>query len=310
MNNKIICRLGYDDRTQRCRMRKKNKLYPGENDKVAMEIANYLPITIPRTVNAAVWYFVDLLHPGFITADTLLSDRNLNTKIVIYDLGLGLVAVNDDGDTGRSYLSKVTTVGLPPGKYYVLVGLTGEWTFLQDLKIKSDNPSSLNGIKLNVVVDDNPRSIIPTLLSSGIGSYDYVITHSNFLPYVQATSLVNLNQNWQPNDQYSGWIGLDGPLSFDGNIISVKTSFDLTDFLPETVRIVLDIAVDNVMTNLLVNGVGLNFTTSSVDVGQWNSFQITSGFQSGTNELQFLFRQLGEPGIRIRVVSATGIFNS
>ncbi len=149
---------------------------------------------------------------------------------------------------------------------------------------------------------------IPTLFSSGIDSNNfalaagfadphYVLTASAYStpppPNIAATVTAN-HPNWLVNDAASSWIGAisQGSVSVPQGAYSFRTTFDLTGFIAATAQINLQVAVDNELTNVLLNGVsiGLRYTNFAAFSGV---FTVTNGFVAGTNRLDFLTSNSG-----------------
>ncbi len=126
------------------------------------------------------------------------------------------------------------------------------------------------------------------------GSTDihYVLTLSPYStpppPAIPATIMLN-HPNWMPNDAASLWIGAvsDGSASVPSGTYTYRTTFDLTGFDPTTARITLQIAGDNAVVNVLLNGVntGLRYTNFTAFSAP---FTVSSGFVGGTNVLDFM----------------------
>ena len=144
---------------------------------------------------------------------------------------------------------------------------------------------------------------IPTLFSTGIatngvaalvgvGDPHYVLTASAYStpppPDIAATVEAN-HSAWLANDATSMWLG---PTSQGANSVAAgnynyRTTFDLTGFDLGSVQITLQMAADNGISDVLLNGASRGFSYAGFNA--WSStFTINSGFTTGTNTLDFL----------------------
>ena len=142
---------------------------------------------------------------------------------------------------------------------------------------------------------DTPTSIT-TLYSSGLNNDGTIaIPGSSDLHYFITSSglPITVMQNhpaWLANDGSSLWIGLSGQ-GTDGQPegdYGFSTTFDLSDWAPDSAIITLYLAVDNEVTDVLLNGISLGISA----IGHqsfFGPFTIDSGFISGVNQLDFLF---------------------
>ena len=143
---------------------------------------------------------------------------------------------------------------------------------------------------------------IPTLFSTGLdtngvalapGFADphYVLTASAYStpppPAIAATVMAN-NSAWLANDASSVWIGAfsQGAASLPAGSYNFRTSFDLTGFDASTAQITVQMAVDNNVTNVLLNGVSLGWSYGAF-AGLSTAFTRGTGFVAGTNTLEF-----------------------
>lgn len=147
----------YDERTRRCRRRKKN--LPGSSPLLSIPLnipSSGIEVPISRGV---VWYSVVLTSPGTLQADTLQSALFLDTKIAIYNSDGLLLNVNDDvgGDlySGRAYLSDVSSEGLDAGTYYIAVGFTGMIFGPTNFSVNPNNVQTYEGVSLSVTYTSN-----------------------------------------------------------------------------------------------------------------------------------------------------------
>jgi hypothetical protein len=143
---------------------------------------------------------------------------------------------------------------------------------------------------------------IPTLFNSGVdsngltlpsGSADphYTLTYSaqGGLPVGGAPATVMANHPaWLANDSSSSWIGAiafgsanvaQGPYTF-------TTVFNLAGFNPTSAVINLQFAVDNDLTNVLLNGASLGISYAGFSTYS-GAYTVTNGFLATTNTLEF-----------------------
>ena len=66
-----------------------------------------------------------------------------------------------------------------------------------------------------------------------------------------------------------------------------RTTFDLTGFDASTAQITMQVAVDNELTAVLLNGANVGFTYNAF-ASFSSTFTITTGFVDGTNTLDFV----------------------
>jgi len=111
---------------------------------------------------------------------------------------------------------------------------------------------------------------------------------------------------WLGDDSVSAWIGPvgDGALNGPAGAYDYRVTFNLTGFNPATASLAGQFAVDDSVTDILLNGgstgnSGVGFTT-------FIPFSISSGFTAGINTLDFLVVNGGGPtGLRVEFTSAT-----
>lgn len=156
----------------------------------------------------------------------------------------------------------------------------------------------------NTGLDTNGAALAP-----GLSDGNYYLTASVYSspppPAIPAVITAN-HPNWIGNDFVSRWIGpiSQGLTSVQYGNYNYRTYFDLTGFNPSTAQITFQVAVDNDLTNVSLNGSlrGISFSGFSA----WSSsFNITNGFQSGTNYLDFYTYNSGTTpspaGLRIKI---------
>ena len=145
-------------------------------------------------------------------------------------------------------------------------------------------------------------STIPTLFSTGLGADGkllaagaadphFVLTasaQSNPPPPPIAATAVQRVSTWFTNNAKSGWLGPVNPATngaAPGNYV-YETTFDLTGFDPASARVTAQVAVDDTLTDVLINGVSTGITYSFSNALS-AAFVVTSGFVAGLNRLEF-----------------------
>ena len=108
---------------------------------------------------------------------------------------------------------------------------------------------------------------------------------------------------WLGDNSVSAWDGpnSDGSLNGPGGQYDYRLTFSLAGLNPATAVINGQWAADDHGDNILINGVGTGQTTASA-FSAFTPFSVSSGFQSGTNTLDFLFTNSGGPlGLRVEM---------
>lgn len=161
---------------------------------------------------------------------------------------------------------------------------------------------------------------IPMLFSTGIGSQGlalatgaadlhYVLVASAYpaVPLPVAATVMAGHPAWLANDSGSMWIGpiSNGAASIPQGNYRFQTRFDLTGMDPATARLSLKIAVDDAVTQVLLNGVNTGIAGSRYDAFG-PAMAISNGFAAGTNTLEILAANGGTSanpgGLRVRAL--------
>lgn len=147
---------------------------------------------------------------------------------------------------------------------------------------------------------------IPSVYSTGVDDAHNALSVGSAETHYTVSSGINPvvteNAFYIPNDSSAAWItGLPDGFS----TATYQTSFDLTGFNIATAVLNLGISVDNVVIDVLINGVSTGFSLPFGFPAQLelHPLTISSGFVEGINTLQFLTRNEGGPG-GIRVVAS------
>ncbi len=143
---------------------------------------------------------------------------------------------------------------------------------------------------------------ITTLFSTGVDDtgaplpigaseqhYEVTTAHPNIF-----TPKVTSHGAYMPNTASSAWISLTSGHSS----ATYETTFDLTGYDVSSASLDLNIAVDNSITDVLINGVSTGFaiTFGYPAFQSWSNLVISSDFVAGVNTLQFLAVNSGGPG--------------
>ena len=149
---------------------------------------------------------------------------------------------------------------------------------------------------------------IPTLFNTGVGTNGsalpvsardphYLLTVSAQNPTnppVAAIVMVN-NAGWLANDTASSWIGAvsSGNVNINPGNYFFQTKFSLAGFDSSSAQVNLNVAVDNDLTNVFLNGAATGVAFSGFN-GFSSTFTLTNGFVDGTNTLEF--QTVNQPG--------------
>ncbi|HTD66078.1 MAG TPA: lamin tail domain-containing protein, partial [Candidatus Limnocylindria bacterium] len=161
---------------------------------------------------------------------------------------------------------------------------------------------------------------VPGLFNTGVDANGAVIADGGVDPHyilsytaqgpVGANATVTLNHSaWLANDASSKWISVINPgtTSINGGGYGFQTTFSLAGFLPSTVRIDFNVAIDNALTNVFLNGVAADYSFTGF-ASFSTPFTLNSGFASGVNTLEFGTENQGAgPGAFRALVSGSGL---
>ena len=113
---------------------------------------------------------------------------------------------------------------------------------------------------------------------------------------------------WLGDDSASAWVGpnSDGSLNGPAGQYDYQVTFSLAGLDPATAMILGQWAADDHGDNILINGVSTGQSTTS-GFSAFTPFSVASGFQSGTNTLDFIFTNSGGPlGLRVEMAGTAG----
>ncbi len=147
-----------------------------------------------------------------------------------------------------------------------------------------------------------------TPLSNGASEIHYTLTS---VPSGPTAVRVATSANgfpippWLGDDAASAWIGPNSDSSLDGPVGSYdyRTTFSLSGFVPSSASISGFWSTDNEGVDILLNGVATGQSIpSAASYTSFTPFDLTSGFVSGTNTLDFIVNNDGGPtGLRVEV---------
>jgi hypothetical protein len=139
---------------------------------------------------------------------------------------------------------------------------------------------------------------LPTLFNTGIGNNGVALAAGVADPHYRLTAAAQgavptnamamaNNAAWLANDASSVWIGVNnnGANNVAFGAYAYQTTFSLDGFPPSTVRIDVAVAVDNDLTNVLLNGVPTGLAASGF--AGFNALGSLTGLAPGTNTLEF-----------------------
>ncbi len=145
---------------------------------------------------------------------------------------------------------------------------------------------------------------LPGLFNTGTGPDGHVLPPGSLDPHYIVTAsaqkvtppppapalVITGHPAWLPNDALSNWLGpVDpGTANVAAGSYRLRTAFDLTGFDAATASLTVNVAADNRLNDILINGKSLGLTY--VDYSTFSAeLKITSGFVPGTNTLEFLW---------------------
>ncbi len=135
-------------------------------------------------------------------------------------------------------------------------------------------------------VDDNglPRT-------DGVVDPNWTITSTPQGP-VTLPAFVTYNGAWLPNGRFSRWISpnADGASNQLPGNYTYQTRLDLSAFDPASVALALQVAADDLVADIRLNGASLGLKATGF--ASFTGLQISSGFVSGVNTLEFIVTNL------------------
>jgi hypothetical protein len=152
---------------------------------------------------------------------------------------------------------------------------------------------------------------LPTVFSTGVGPDGTVLAPGSLDPHYRLTlsaqstppppaipaTVIQNHPAWLANDSQSSWIGPVNPGTANVNAgpYNFETTFNLAGFSLATVALSLNLAVDNGLTNVQLNGVSQPISFEGF--ASWSgTYPLTNGLVAGTNTLDFFTLNYDGPG--------------
>jgi Lamin Tail Domain/Putative Ig domain len=229
--------------------------------------------------------------------------------------GFGVSLAKYDRDTAsapaKNWTGSDQIGGTPGTDNFPLVGLAPPPTGLLAIdtawKVESSG-TDLGSAWRNRDFDDSAWSSrvnlteepITTLFNTGVGDNGMALAAGSADPHYILTeaaqgtvgdqATVESNHSaWLANDSVSSWIGVIsvGANNVAEGVYSFQTTFTMGSFVPGSVKLNLTVAVDNTLSNVLINGTSTGISFSGF-AGFSAPFTIRDGFVVGDNTLEFL----------------------
>jgi len=158
---------------------------------------------------------------------------------------------------------------------------------------------------------------IPGLFNTGVGNSNALLADGAVDPHYTLVSssdssfpgpaafVATAHPAWIANGPNSKWIAPRSDTASTGNATgeyTYRTTFDLTGLDPGTAEITGEWTTDNNGLDILIDGTSTGQTTPFAGFGAFHVFNITSGFVSSINTLDFrLFNGGGPTGLRVEL---------
>ena len=235
-----------------------------------------------------------------------------------------LVRLDDDQKEGKDISASLSamTLDVPEFNYLVRVSrlvvasattplLDSEWTDIINILVQvrkkrkfSDWRNEEKSTDANLSL--SPKFFQPTaipfvrstgtdtsgsLLAEGAVDPNWTVTKPGAATAIQAFATKG-DPIWFPNRNSSRWISSkpDATTTDLPGSYTYRTSFDLTGFDPTTVQLQMQISVDDELVDVKLNNqsLGLKITTGESPFISSHGMQISNGFISGINTLEFI----------------------
>jgi hypothetical protein len=161
---------------------------------------------------------------------------------------------------------------------------------------------------------------VATLFNTGVDASGAVLapgaTDPHFILTAAAQGPVNTNATvcsnhpaWVANDTASSWISVvsSGLTSINAGGFNYATRFSLNGFIPASVQIQANIAVDDNLSDILLNGTSLGISCSGYSAYN-GPFALNGAALPGTNTLEFRTVNGGGPGGFRATFTSSGTF--
>lgn len=126
-------------------------------------------------------------------------------------------------------------------------------------------------------------------------------------PGPNAIVISKLDPTWSPNTSVSQWIGprTDASVNAPAGDYVYRLTFDLTGYIASTALVKGTFVSDDITTQVLLNGQVTGVTNTTTNLSNTKkyttSFVLASGFQAGTNTLDFKVNNKSGGGTGLRV---------
>jgi hypothetical protein len=144
----------------------------------------------------------------------------------------------------------------------------------------------------NTGVDDSSSLLSPGAIDS---HWSLTVNPDSGSPNAFVASPIP--NTYVPNTSTAQWIGPgeDQTANYAIGDYTYQQTFDLTNFDPTTASITGQFSSDNDTVDVLINGVSTGITSTFGGFGAFNAFDITGGFITGLNTIDFVVDNGGGP---------------
>jgi hypothetical protein len=152
-----------------------------------------------------------------------------------------------------------------------------------------------------------------TTIADGVADPHWTMKMPGSSTFTSAT-VATANAAWVANNTTSKWINNNGNGALTSPVgdYVYRTTFNIgAGINPATVQLIFSMSSDNNNTAIALNGTTLGLISSTSFNAMSSNMTINSGFQTGTNTLDFTVNNAGTTanpqGLRVKIVSAAAI---
>jgi hypothetical protein len=147
------------------------------------------------------------------------------------------------------------------------------------------------------------------VLAPGAADPHFILTAAAQGPVNTNAIVSSSNPAWTANDTASSWISVvsSGSTSINAGGYNYLTRFPLAGFIPGSVQIQANVAVDDNLTDVLFNGTSLGISCSGYAAFN-GPFALSGAALPGTNTLEFRTVNRGGPGAFRATFTSSGTF--
>ena len=194
-------------------------------------------------------------------------------------------------------------IGIPRWVLGARNGLANDNHWIRDLRITVNPPNipylfntGLDNIFGHLLTDNAPDYNYRLVPGSAIVGAPLAVTSAGGYPIGP----------WLADNPASAWIAPTASTDASGSAFYIyETSFDLNGLNPSDAVIQGWVASDDVLMNILINGVSTGQPTTSAGFTHWQAFTVSGGFQPGYNTLTFVVFNAGSTpnpsGLRVQM---------